>query len=117
TATVSGVVMDESGAVLPAVQIIITNAGTGVQRSVDTDTAGRFVASQLPPGSYELTATLAAFETLLRSGITLNVGQVANLNLSMKVGAVTGQVTVTAEAPLVDTGTSAVSGVVEEKRI
>ena len=117
TATVSGVVTDESGGVLPAVQLAITNAGTGIQRTFTTDTSGRFVVFQLPPGSYKLAATLAGFETLVRDEITLTVGQIATLNLSMKVGSVTEQVTVTADAPLVNTGTSAVSGVVEEKRI
>jgi hypothetical protein len=117
TATLSGTVTDESGAVLPGAQITVTNTATGVRRSVTTDSAGRFVASQLPSGPYEVTATLTGFETLLRRGITLAVGQEPSLNPAMKVGAVSEQVEVTADAPLVDTNSSAVAGLVEEKRI
>jgi len=73
--------------------------------------------TELPPGSYQVTATLSGFETLVRTRITLVVGQKATLPLAMKIGAVTEQVTVTGEAPLMNTSTSAVSGVVEEKRI
>ena len=57
------------------------------------------------------------FETLVRSGMTLAVGQQANLTLAMQVGAVTQQVTITGEAPIVETTQSAVAGVVDEKRI
>lgn len=106
TATLSGLATDESGAVLPRAQITVTNSATGVRRSLTTDAGGRFVASQLPPGPYEVTATMSGFETLVRQGITLEVGQEANLNLAMKVGAVTEQVTVTGEAPIVNTSSS-----------
>jgi hypothetical protein len=75
------------------------------------------VAAELPPGSYELTATLQGFDSLLRQGITLTVGQDALVNLTMQVGSVQTQVTVTGEAPLVNTTSAGVSGVVEEKRI
>ena len=117
TATVAGVVTDESGAVLPGAQVTVTNTATGVRRSVTTDGAGRFSAPQLEPGPYEVSATMKGFETMVREGITLALGQEANLNLPMKVGAVTEQVTVTAEAPLVNTSSSSVAGVVDEKRI
>jgi hypothetical protein len=117
TATLSGVVSDASGAVLPGAQVTVTNTGTGVKRAVTTDSAGRFTASQLAPGPYEVTATLSGFDTLRRDGITLAIGQEANLTLALKVGAVSEQVTVTAEAPIVNTSTSSVSGVVDEQRI
>ena len=117
TAVLSGVVSDETSAVLPGAQVTVGNTATGVRRTVTTDSVGRFTASQLPPGSYEVTVTLTGFDTLIRQGITLTVGQEASLALSMRVGAVTEQVTVVGEAPLVNTSSSAVSGVVEEKRI
>jgi hypothetical protein len=117
TATVSGIVADSSGAVLPGARITVTNTATGVRRSVTADASGRYVASQLPPGPYDLSATQPGFETLVRQGITLEVGQIAKVDLSMRVGAVTEQVTVTAEAPIVNTSTSSVSGVVDQERI
>ncbi len=117
TATISGVVTDESGGVLSGAQVVVANVATGSRRTAPTDERGHFVVPQLPPSSYEVTVTMSGFETLLRRGITLTVGQDASLNLSMKVGSVAEQVTITGEAPLVDTSSSSVSGVVEEKRI
>ena len=117
TATLSGTITDESGGVLPGVQVTITNSSTGAKRALTTDAGGRFVAPQLLPDKYDIAATLAGFETSVRQGITLTVGQEASINLAMKVGTVTEQVTVTAEAPLLDTSSSAVAGVVDEKRI
>ena len=110
-------VTDGTGAVLPGVHVVVSNVETGVQRSVTTDVKGFYLVSELPPGRYQVAASQAGFETLLRAGITLVVGQTANLPLTMKVGAINVQVTVTAEAPLVNTSTSSVSGVVEQQRI
>jgi hypothetical protein len=117
TARMSGVVTDSSGGVLPGAEIVVRNTGTGLTRSMKTNERGRYVAAELPPGSYEITATMEGFDSLLRSGITLAVGDDAPVNLAMQVGSVTTQVTVTGEAPLVNTTSSGVSGVVEEKRI
>ncbi len=117
TARVSGTVTDDSGAVLPGSQITVKNVETGVPRTVVTDERGRYVVPQLPPGSYEISASMSGFETMIRKGITLAIGQEVTLNLAMRVGTVSEQVTVTADAPLVNTSGSAVSGVVEAKRI
>jgi carboxypeptidase family protein/TonB-dependent receptor-like protein len=117
SARISGLVTDETGAVLPGVQITVKNVATGISRSLATNDRGRYVVPDLQPGPYEVTATMSGFETLVRSGITLAVGDDAPINMMMKVGAVTTAVTVTGEAPLVNTTSSGVSGVVEEKRI
>ena len=117
TATISGVVTDESGGVLPGAQTTVENVETGVRRAVTTNARGLYLVPQLPPGLYQITVAMPGFETLVRTGITLTVGQQANLNLVMTVGAITQQVTVTGEAPLVNTTGSEVSGVVEERRI
>src|SRR5580704_5371824 len=117
TATVSGLVTDESGAVIPRVVLAVTNTATGVTRSQITGEDGRFVVPQLVPGTYEITAKSPGLAILVRRGLILEVGQDLNLTLSMKTGAVTETVNVTSQAPLVNTGTSAVAGVVDEKRI
>jgi hypothetical protein len=78
---------------------------------------GRYVVTDLPPGAYEITATMTGFDTLIRRGVTLTVGQDVSIPLTMRVGSVNTQVTITAEAPLVNTTSSGVSGVVEERRI
>src|SRR5919108_4835574 len=117
TAAFLGTVMDPSGAVLPGVQVTASNVDTGLKRTTITNEEGRFLLSELPPGSYEVVVNLAGFETLIRKGMTLTIGQQANLSLTMKVGAVDQQVVVTGDAPIVETTQSSVSGVVEEKRI
>ena len=117
TAAFQGTVSDATGAVLPAAQVTASNIDTGLKRTTIANELGRFVLSELPPGSYEITVSLPGFETLVRKGITLTVGQLATLNLQMKVGGVGEQVVVTGDAPIVETSQSAVSGVVEEKRI
>src|SRR5579871_5534550 len=117
TATLAGSVVDTSGAAIPAVNIAITNSGTGATRSILSDEAGRFSAPQLSPGAYEITATAPGMAKLVQTGVTLEVGQEVSLSLKMTPGAVSETVNVTAEAPLVDTGNSSVSGVVNEERI
>ena len=117
TARITGVISDATGAVVPGVAVVVQNVDTGIQRSFTTNESGRYSAPSLVPGSYGITATLAGFDMLVRSGIIITVGQQVSINLTMQVGAITQQVTVTGEAPLVNTTTSGVSGVVEERRI
>ena len=66
TATIAGTVTDESAAVLPNAQIAVTNTATGVKRSVSTDAAGRYIVSQLPPGTYDVSSSLTGFGNLVR---------------------------------------------------
>lgn len=117
TARISGVINDESGAVLPGATITVTNTDTGLSRTATSDAAGRYIVLQLPPGPYRVSTTLAGFDTLVREGIQLEVGQDAALNLALRVGSVNEQVTVVGDAPLVNVTGSTVSGVVDEKRI
>lgn len=117
TARIAGVINDETNAVLPDVHVVVRNLETGATRNVTSNQLGRYVAAELLPGLYEITATKTGFNTLVRSGLTLTVGDNIALDLTMQVGSVAQQVTVTGEAPLVNTTTAGVSGVVEERRI
>lgn len=116
-ATLSGTVKDSSGAVLPGVTVVVTNTDTSGSRTVVTDRAGRFVASDLQPGPYSLKAALEGFTTVVRSGITLTVGRDAVADLELAVGAVADQVTVVAEAKTVDTRSSSTGGLVTTGQI
>jgi outer membrane receptor protein involved in Fe transport len=115
--TIQGVVSDATGSMLPGVAIRIRNVATGDTRDVATDEGGRFVAPVLPPGEYELHAALQGFQTIDRRGITLVVGQVAVVNLTLGVGTVQESLTVTGEAPPVQVSSGAVSGIVREQEI
>ena len=107
--TILGTTGDPSGATIPNASVSIKNVSTGVVRSVTTDSAGFYSVPNLLPGPYEVTASAKGFSTLVRSGITLSVGQTLQLNLALQVGAISQQVRVTAAPPLVQTATSAVS--------
>lgn len=117
TATISGNVSDQSGAVIPGVTIIVTNVDTGRSRIVETNEQGRYRVPELLVGAYELRVTLSGFQTSVRRGITLTVGREAVVDFSLSVGAVAESVEVTGEAPLVNTVSGALSGLVTQERI
>ncbi len=117
TGAISGMVEDESGAVIPGANITITNTDTGISRSVTTDSSGRYHIPGLIPGIYQVQAQVAGFETGVRQGIQLTVGSELAITLILKVGQVTEKTVVTAEAPMVQTNTSTLSGLVDDKTI
>jgi hypothetical protein len=117
TATILGTVKDQSGAVLPGVTVTATNENTGTVRTVQTDDAGRYRIPALSVGRYTLLAELSGFRSEGRQGIMLAVGQELPLELTLIVGDVSEVIAVTSEAPVVQTTSAAVSGVVEQTRI
>jgi outer membrane receptor protein involved in Fe transport len=115
--TILGTVSDSTGAIVPRASVSIRNVATGVARDVTTDSAGLYSVPNLLPGAYEVTASATGFSTLVRSGITLAVGQTMELNLTLQVGTISQKVEVTAAAPLVQTATSTVSEQVSETTV
>ncbi len=103
TATVQGQVGDESGAAVPGATITARHVGTGATRIAVSDTSGSYRIAALPVGAYEIEASLTGFGKQLRSGITLRIGQEADIHFKLKVQAVTETVTVEGEAPIVET--------------
>src|SRR5207253_4138902 len=106
TAQISGAVRDQSGAVLPGVEITATQAETGVARMTVTNETGAYVLSNLAVGPYRLEAALAGFRTFVQTGIVLQVNASPVINIALGVGQVTEQVEVQADAALVETRTS-----------
>lgn len=117
TAALTGVVADPSGARLPAATVTAKQIETAAVRNTATDDAGRFQFQDLPVGAYEVTVAKSGFQTLVRGGIHLSVGQTATLNLTLQVGSVEEQVTVTGDVSLVNMTTTDSSGVVREEQI
>ncbi len=101
-ATLSGTVTDPSGSVIAGAQVDIKNLGTGIVRTVTTDSAGLYSAPNLDPGTYEVTSSAAGFSKAVQSNLTLSVGQQQTLNLSLKVGEASQTVTVEEAAPTVE---------------
>src|SRR6266545_1425057 len=102
TATLAGSVRDETGAALPGVMLTIKSASTGTTRTVTTDAGGRYRIAALDPGAYEIRAELQNFKSALRTGVVLTVGGTTETDFTMAVGAVSEEVTVRSEPPLVE---------------
>ena len=117
TGTISGIVQDPSGAVIAGAMVTVRNVDTGAVRTLTTDTGGRYLAPVLPTGNYEVTVQQSGFQTEVRSGINLTVGREEVINLALRVGQISDKVTITAEAPLVEATTSAMSSLVDERTI
>jgi carboxypeptidase family protein len=117
TASVTGKVEDSSGGAIPGANVTVTSLETGAVRTVPSDEGGSYRVLSLPVGEYEIRAEKAGFKTASQTGINLVVGQQAVVNWKLEVGAVTEQVTVAGEAPLVNTTTASVSGLVGEKAV
>ncbi len=115
--TILGIVSDQSAARLPGATVQVTNVETSFSRTMKSDEEGRYRAVNLEPGNYEVHAELTGFRTAVRRGIQLTVAAEAVVDLTLSVGAVTEQVVVTGEAPLVETTSAALSGLVDDKKI
>ena len=115
--TISGTVTDETQAVLPGVSITANNIGTGATRESVSDDEGRFRLPNLTLGTYQVQASLAGFQTSVRTGIELTVGREAVLNFDLRVGELTEEVMVTGDAPLVETTRAALTDLVDQSQI
>ena len=102
-AGVTGSVSDPTGAVIPGVEVTVTNAGTGASRTVITNETGTYSVAQLPPGTYNISASLPGFSTKSVNGVNLRVDETIVLNLPLEVGQVTDVVDVIASAEAVNT--------------
>lgn len=111
-ADVVGTVTDSSGAVIPDAQVMVANPDLGFVRRVVSDASGEYQASRVPIGNYTLTVEKPGFGKLVRSGITLQVGQTLRVDLQIAPGASTQEVVVNAGASHVETETSDISDVV-----
>jgi hypothetical protein len=102
-ASLAGTVKDPSGAVLPGVTVEATSPALIEKvRAAVTDGTGQYRIEDLRPGTYAVTFALPGFNTLKRAGIVLSGGQIANVSVELRVGALEETVTVTGEAPVVD---------------
>ena len=116
-ATLSGLVADESGAVVAGAKVAINNPSSGTSRDVITNANGLYTAPNLLPGSYEVTVVATGFTRVVQSGLTLSVGSQLELNFSLKVGAITETVEVRAVPPSVQTGSSTMSATVDSTTV
>src|SRR5262249_42896587 len=117
TAQITGTVQDASGAVLPGVEVTVTQTDTGIVRKALTNETGGYILPNLAVGPYQLEAALPGFRTFVQTGIVLQVNSNPAINVVLQVGQVTEQVEVQANAALVETRSTAVGQVIENERI
>ena len=82
---IQGTVIDSSGAVMPHVNIIVTNSGKGIRRSVSTDGSGRYQITGLEPATYDVSVQMTGFATEIRKDVSVAVGQTVTLDFQLKV--------------------------------
>jgi hypothetical protein len=112
TGTITGVVYDSSGDLIPGAKITVKNLNTNFTWNGATTSAGEYQVSFLPVGTYEITAQAKGFTKTVRTGITLSASETARVDLTLKVGQVTQEVTVSANATPVATETAEVGNTV-----
>jgi hypothetical protein len=112
-----GRVSDPSGAVVAGVKVTLTNEATGVSRAGQTSSDGDYVFVEVQPGSYQIEFEHAGFKKNVRKAITLEVNQVLTLNSTLQVGEARETVEVTSEAPLVDTTSTQLGAVVNDRAV
>jgi len=112
-----GAVTDQDGAAITGANIVVRNVLTNSLRSTSTDSAGRFRIEELPLGEYEVQAEHDKFKKVTHSGIVLTLGRDAVVNFSLKVGAVTEELTVSGDVSLVNTTNPQISSLVSQRTI
>jgi hypothetical protein len=115
-ATLTGTITDSTGGVLPGVTVVAVNEASGNQFESVTDARGVY---RIPArvGTYRITASLTGFSTVNRTGVSLLVGQTATVNVQMAPSTLQETVTVTGEAPLIETTTSKLAGNIDPKQV
>ncbi len=114
---VVGAVRDSTGAALPGTKVVVTNIGTNISRVLVTNKTGEYVATELPPGTYTVSAETQGFKKVMQTPFKLDVNQVVRADFTLSVGSINETVTVTAAEPLVESQTSSIGQVIEQSRV
>lgn len=113
---IDGRVVDADGAVIPGATVTATNLETGLARSTTTETDGQFRIGSLPAGTYDVVVQLAGFSSYTQSGVVVNVATTRTLDISLKLASIEEAITVTDEAPLLNTEAS-IGTVISQKEL
>src|SRR5260370_19804621 len=111
-ATLSGIITDPAGLVVPGAKIDILRESTGITHVTESNTTGNYVVPNFNPGTYSVTVNASGFATMVEKGIVLEVGSNEQLNLSLQVGTNNQQIQVTVEQPALDLASSSISDVI-----
>ena len=117
TASVAGSIVDASESAVPSASVVARNLATGVERTVESNHLGYYAVPALPAGLHSVTVSKMGFQTQTVPELLLEVDQNATINISLKVGAVSESVSVTAEAAMIDTRTATLNTVINQQQI
>lgn len=117
TAQITGTISDPSSAVVPGTSITLVNESTGIKWTAKTNQAGIYIVPFLQPGSYRINVQAPGFRTISRSGIRLEVAQTARLDFTLELGTAAESIDVTDTAPLLNTGSGAMGGVIAPESV
>src|SRR5215831_1210837 len=117
TGTISGFVRDPSGAAVPGVNVTAKMVEQQITRTVQTNSEGYYTFVAMPPGDYEITFEITGFQKQVRSDVPLTVNENIRVDVSLVLGSVETEVTVAGVAPLVDTASPTLSGLVDDRRV
>src|SRR5580765_6075185 len=116
TGGVRGAVRDANG-VIPGVAVTITNEGTNISREVTTNDVGQFNFPAVPPGTYTLKSQISGYKTFESKGVVVGTQQFVTMDVAVEVGAISENVTVTGQSPLIDTSTASAGGVLDRQAL
>jgi hypothetical protein len=116
-ALISGQITDPSGAAVTGATVIATNLATNITLTTTSGADGHYVLAQVPPGAYSISGEAAGFKKFVRTGISLEVGDRATVNMPLQVGQQTESVTVTAELAAIDTDRSVTNQLMDNKAV
>jgi hypothetical protein len=114
---INGAITDKTGALIPGATVKAVETATGLSRDTVTGADGRYIITALRPASYDVTAELAGFQSSLRKGLLLQANENLTVNFVLELGNLAETITVAGVSPTVDTTSSAISEVVDSKRI
>jgi len=117
TATLQGTVTDAKGAVLPNATVLVRNRGTSAERTTQTDTDGNYQLAALPVGVYTVEVRAQGFKTQVADQVTLEVAKTAVQNFQMDIGALSEQVLVSSDVPVIETATTSVGTVINQRTV
>ena len=116
-ATISGVIRDAQGAAIPTAVVTVSQAQTGLSRQVKAGDNGYYSIPNLPIGDYRVSINSSGFKTAVIPSLTLQINQNAELNVDLEVGAVSEQINVSSDVPLLTTESSSIGTVIENRSI
>src|SRR5712692_10321542 len=117
TATLQGSVTDQKGAVVPGAAVTVRNKATSLERTTQTDTQGNYQVAALPAGTYSVEVKLQGFKTKLADQLPIQVASTVTQNFQLEVGEVSEQVVVSSQAAMIESATTSVGTVINQRTV